>query len=133
MRKILMGAVMLLAAGIVSAQQFTLTFTVKEPFIVGEGSLPAGTYQIRLLDADENTFECAAVSGAPSVMFEADAHEEIPTTTGVTFSKYGDKLVLKNISISGDQGYWIPPYHQEKRSKKGGVKATKVATAATKQ
>jgi hypothetical protein len=133
MRKILMGCVMLLTVGIVSAQQFNLKFTSKAPFAVAGATLPAGTYQITQLDLDDNLFECSAVSGKPSVMFEADPHEVIPTTTGVAFEKYGDTLILKNISIAGDQGYWLPISLPEKRSKKGGVKPTKVSMGAVKQ
>jgi hypothetical protein len=133
MRKILMGCVMLLTVSILSAQDFNLKFTVKTPFAVAGTTLPAGTYTIRLLDDSENTFECSAISGSPSVLFEADAHEVIPTTTSVSFAKYGDKLILKNISIAGDQGYWVPISLPEKRSKKGGTKATPVSTAAAKQ
>jgi hypothetical protein len=134
MKNILMGCVFLMAAGILPAQdQFNLEFTVKTPFAVSGATLPAGTYNIRLVDRDENIFECAGKSGSPSVLFEADPHEIVPTTTGVTFAKYGDKLVLKNISIAGDQGYWIATSIPEKRQKKGGVKPTAVTTAATKK
>jgi hypothetical protein len=40
---------------------------------------------------------------------------------------------LKNMSIAGDQGYWIPISLPEKQSKKGGAKATQVSMEATKQ
>ncbi len=133
MRKILMVCAMLLTVGILSAQQFTLKFTTTTPFVVAGTTLPAGSYTLRLMDGDEGTFECAAVSGSPSVMFEADPHEVVPTATDVTFSKYGDKLIMKNISIAGDQGYWIPMSIPEKNAKKTGVKPTKVSTPAAKQ
>jgi hypothetical protein len=133
MRKILIGCVMLLAVSILSAQDFNLKFTMKTPFAVSGTTLPAGTYTIRLLDDSENTFECSSVSGSPSVLFEADAHEVIPTTTAVSFAKYGDMLILKNISIAGDQGFWVPISLPEKRSKKAGAKATPVSMAAAKQ
>jgi hypothetical protein len=133
MSKILMGCVMSLTVSILSAQQFNVKFTMKTPFAVGGTILPAGSYQIQLLQADENIFECAAISGKPAVMFEADTHEVVPTVTGVTFAKYGDTLILKNMSIAGEQGYWIPISLPEKQSKKGGAKATPVSMEATKQ
>jgi hypothetical protein len=133
MRKILMGSMLLLTMGILSAQQFVIQFTSKAPFSVAGTTLPAGTYVIRPLEGDDGTFECSSVSGTPSVLFEAEPHEVTPTATDVTFVKYGDKLILKNMSIAGDQGYWIPASIQEKQSKKGGAEATKVSTAATKQ
>jgi hypothetical protein len=134
MKRILIGFVMLLlTVAIGSAQNFNLTFTAKTPFAVAGATLPAGNYQIRLVDADQNLLECAATSGTHSVLIEADLHEEVPTTTAVTFAKYGDKLILKNVSISGVAGYFIPISAPEKRAKKGGVKPTSVSIpAATK-
>ena len=64
-----MGCAMSLTAGILSAQQFIIQFTSKTPFAVAGATLAAGTYRIRLSDDDENTFECAAISGKPAVMF----------------------------------------------------------------
>jgi hypothetical protein len=132
MRKILLGCMLLLTAGIVSAQNFAVTFTVKTPFTVASSTLPAGTYSIRLMDDDDYTFECSSASGGHSVMFEADRHEVVPSATEVTFSKYNDKLILKNISIAGDAAYWIPTSVPEKRVKKTGAKPTKVSSTATK-
>jgi hypothetical protein len=132
MRKLLIGSGMFLIASLMGAQEFSVNFTSKTPFVVGEASLPAGTYHIRLMDDNENTFECSTISGSPSVMFEADTHEVIPTVTAVTFAKYGDKLILKNISIAGVQGYWLPISLQEKHSKKAGVKGSPVAMTASK-
>jgi hypothetical protein len=132
MRKVVIGGLILMSMGIISAQDFNLKFTSKTPFSVGNGSLPAGTYQIRPIDEENTTFECAAASGSPSVLFEADALDTTPTKTEVTFRKYGDKLVLKNMSIAGEQVYWIPISLHEKHHKKGRVKPTKVSIPATK-
>ena len=134
MRSILMGgAMLLLTVATVLAQPFNITFTSKTPFSVSSATLPAGSYQIHLVDQDDNLFECAATSGSHSVLFEADMHEEIPTKTDVTFAKYGDKLILKNISINGVAGYFIATSLPEKRAKKGGAKPTNVSVAATKK
>src|ERR1700693_1574863 len=125
MKKLLI-AVFLLTVCSLSAQNFTVTFTSKTPFAVAGATVPAGSYTIRLLDDDSNLFECAATSGSHSVLFEADRHEVVPAATEVTFAKYGDKLVLKNISIAGEAGFWVPISLTEKVSKKGGAKASKV-------
>lgn len=130
MRKVVIG--MLMSIAMMSAQDFSLKFTAKEPFMVGNGTLPAGTYQIRAVDGDSTTFECAGLSGSPAVLFEADASETTPGKSEVTFKKYGDKLVLKSFSIEGDQGYWIPSSLHEKHQKKTKVKPTSVSTVATK-
>jgi hypothetical protein len=132
MRKVVISGLILMSMGIISAQEFNLKFTSKTPFSVGNGSLPAGTYQIRPMDEENSTFECAALSGSPSVLFEADGMDTTPTKTEVTFRKYGDKLVLKNMSIAGEQGYWIPISLHEKHHKKGHVKPTNVSSPATK-
>jgi hypothetical protein len=132
MRKILTGCMMLLfTVAIGSAQPFAVTFTLKTPFSVASSTLPPGTYEIRLLDDSENVFECTDKASGHSVMFEADPHELTPTATEVTFAKYGDKLVLKNISVKGVAGYWIPLSVPEKHSKKSGTQSTKVSTPAT--
>ena len=122
---------MLSTVGMLSAQDnFKFEFITKTAFSVAGATLPAGTYKIRMVDHDENVFECQAKSGAPSVKFEANPHEVTPGTTNVTFAKYGDKVVLKNMSIAGDRGYWIATSIPEKHHKKGGVQPTTVATAA---
>jgi hypothetical protein len=132
MRKLLIGSMILLTVGILSAQDFAVTFTSKTPFAVAGATVPAGSYTIKLLDEDSNLFECSSTSGSHSVMFEADRHEVVPKATEVTFAKYGDKLVLKNISIAGTAGYWVPVSLPEKASKKGGAKPTPVAMTAAK-
>jgi hypothetical protein len=132
MRKVLMACLILMSAGIVSAQDFRLKFIAKTPFAIGNGSLPAGSYEIRSLDMDSNLFECAASSGSPSVLFEADPLETTPTKTDVTFMKYGDKMVLKNMSVEGEQAFWIPVSLPEKHHKKGAVKPSKVSSPAAK-
>jgi hypothetical protein len=133
MKPILVGCLMLLSAGMLSAQaEFNVKFTMKTPFAVAGTTFPAGSYQIRVVDDDANTLECTTESGVPTVMFEADVHEVTPTATEVTFAKYGDKLVLKNVSIAGDKGYFVPLSAPEKKAKKTNPKATKVSVSAAK-
>src|SRR5437879_2941186 len=107
MRKVLMGCLILLTMGIVSAQDFKVNFTSKTPFTVGNANLPPGSYQIRPID-EEGTFECSAASGHPSVIFEAEPMETVPAKTDVTFAKYGDKMLVKSFSVEGVQAYTIP-------------------------
>jgi hypothetical protein len=132
MWKVLMGCLILLTMGIVSAQDFKVNFTSKTPFTVGNANLPPGSYQIRPID-EEGTFECSAASGHPSVLFEAEPLETVPAKTDVAFAKYGDKMLLKNFSVEGVQAYTIPVSLYEKHHKKGGAKPTKVPAPATKQ
>ena len=56
--------------------------------------------------------------------------ENPPKGTGVTFAKYGDKLVLKSFTTGGGQGWAVPISLAEKQVKKSGAKPTKVTTPA---
>jgi len=118
----------LLTVGIASAQ--IINFTMKSPFSIGNASLPAGTYQIHAADQEQIMFECTNESKGTSVMFEADSTDTVPKTTGVTFAKYGDKLILKSFGTAGGQGWSIPISLAEKQVKKPGVKPSKVSTPA---
>jgi hypothetical protein len=129
MKKLLLFACFsLITLGVASAQ--TLSFAVKTPFSVGNASLPAGSYQIRNLDEDLVTFSISNTTSGTGVMFEADAMDTTPTTSGVTFAKYGDKFVLKSFTVAGGQGFWIPISIPEKQAKKTGAKPTKVTMPA---
>ncbi|MGA7413887.1 MAG: hypothetical protein WBW33_25650 [Bryobacteraceae bacterium] len=129
MKKLLMlTCLTLLTVGIASAQ--IINFTMKSPFSVGNANLPAGTYQIHAADSEQVLFECTNESKGTSVMFEVDPSEVIPKTSGVTFAKYNDKLVLKSFSIAGGQSWLIPISLAEKQAKKSGAKPTKVTTPA---
>lgn len=129
MKKLLMFTCLsLLVVGIASAQ--TMTFSIKTPFSVGNATLPAGTYQIQNVGEDLMTFQISNSSTGTGVMFEADAMDNTPTTSAVSFAKYGDKLILKSFTIGGGQGYFVPLSLPEKGAKKGGAKPTKVTTPA---
>lgn len=129
MKKLLMlTCLTLLTVGIASAQ--IINFTVKSPFSIGNANLPAGTYQIHSSDSEQIMFECTNESKGTSVMFEVDPSEVVPKTTGVTFAKYNDKLVLKSFGTAGGQAWTIPISLAEKQVKKSGAKPTKVTTPA---
>jgi hypothetical protein len=120
----------LLTVGIASAQQQLMNFTSKSAFSIGNANLPAGSYQIQATDQDLQTFECTNTSTRTSVMFEADSTDTTPSTSSVTFAKYGDKLVLKSFNAAGSQGFFIPLSIPEKQVKKSGAKPTKMTTPA---
>jgi hypothetical protein len=131
MKKLLMlTCAALLTVGVASAQQQLLSFTVKTPFSIGNANLPAGTYQISTDGSDLMLFECTNESKGTSALFEADATDTTPSTSSVTFAKYGDKLVLKSFNAAGKQGFFIPLSLPEKQAKKTGAKPTKVNAPA---
>lgn len=129
MKKLLMlSCLTLLTVGVASAQ--IINFTMKSPFSVGNANLPAGTYQIQNVGEDLMTFQVSSASSGHGVLFEADSTDTTPTTSAVTFAKYGDKLILKNFTVKGGGGYFIPLSLPEKQAKKSGAKPTKVTTPA---
>jgi hypothetical protein len=119
-----------LTMGIASAQQQLISFTAKTPFSIGNAKLPAGTYQISATDQDLQTFECTNQSTGASMMFEADTSDMAPSTSSVTFAKYGSLLVLKSFGTAGGQGFFIPLSLPEKQAKKTGAKPAKVTQPA---
>lgn len=75
-------------------------------------------------------FECTNESKGTSVLFEVDSQDVTPKETAVTFTKYGDKLILKSFAVA-DTGAWsVPISLVEKQVKKQGVKPIKVTTPA---
>ena len=129
MKRLLMFTCLaLLTLAAASAQ--TLTFSSKAPFSVGNGNLPAGTYQIQPVGEDLMTFQLSSPSTGHAVMFDADSTDTTATTSSVTFAKYGDKLILKSFAMSGTGGFFIPISIPEKMAKKSGTKPTKVTTPA---
>lgn len=127
-RALIQGYLLLMAVACVSAQQ--ITFASVTPFSVGNATLPGGMYFISPIDGN-GTFKCVATSGSPEIYFEADATDQIPSSTGVTFMQYGKTMVLKYFSVSGIQEFFITASLPEKQQKKAGVKPTKVTTKAT--
>lgn len=118
----------LLTVGIASAQ--ILNFTSKAPFSAGNSSFPAGSYQIHAADQEQMIFECTSDVKGHSALFEVDSQDTVPTTTGVTFAKYGDKLILKSFSIAGAGAWLVPISLAEKQAKKTGAKPAKVTMPA---
>jgi hypothetical protein len=133
---IFLTCLVLLTMGIVAAQNpANVNFTIDKPFVVGNATLPAGSYQIRGTD-DQSVLECTAASGSPSVMFEVEPMEPNNpyAKTQVQFVSYGGKQVLKYIETAGSlQGFMSITTAAEKKHKKAaGGKGTKVAVPATK-
>jgi hypothetical protein len=96
-------ALLLLSLGVASAQIVsTLTFTIDSPFVAGNATLPAGSYEIMPTD-QQGLLEIRAVKGAHSAFFEVDPMVSVTPyqQTELTFNSYGDHLVLKDITVQG--------------------------------
>jgi hypothetical protein len=133
MRKLfLLSLLLMLAVCIVSAQDGnTIRFKTTGPFVVDNTTLPAGSYSIRRM-SDDGELELSAAAGQPQVVIEADPLETPAGKANVSFSKYGDKLVLKQIDFPDQMSYWIPMSSLEHKHRKASGKPTKTSVPATK-
>jgi hypothetical protein len=133
MKPLLVASLVLLGLGLASAQVFSdLDFTAPSSFVVGNATLPAGKYVIRLSD-DPSLMEIANESGSISVLFEVEPLDTVMAakSTEIEFNKYGSKLVLKSIRIQGtSSGAMSSTEMAERRHMKLG-KATKVVVPAS--
>jgi hypothetical protein len=129
MKVLITLCLLLLSAGIASAQLSQITFAAATSFSVGNATLPAGMYFIQPTK-DPNTFKCVATSGSPSIYFEADEMDQTPSSTGVTFMQYGKNMVLKQFSVAGIQEFYISASLPEKQQKKTGARGFKVSMQA---
>jgi hypothetical protein len=78
-----------------------VTFTTSFPFTVGNTTMPAGSYTI---NPDVDNPQILDLSGAGgSVLFQVELTEANKTrsTTEVVFKRYGDRYLLKDIWVEG--------------------------------
>ncbi len=129
----LVACLALLVVGVASAQIFSdVAFTSTSPFIVGNATLPAGKYAIRLTD-DTSMLEISNASGSISVLVEVEPIESLMPAkkTAVVFAKYGNKLVLKSVVIQGQaNGALSSTEMAARRQMKAFGKPTKVEVPA---
>ena len=112
-----------------------IEFKVTSSFVAGDAKLPAGTYTIRQDLDSQLEWVISNDSKGFSAFLPTDPLS--PTTTNqkteVTFQKYGNTLVLKEIWIPGlSTGFSVQTSYAEKKAAKAGS-PTKVSVAATKK
>jgi hypothetical protein len=107
------------SAQIDSAIEFTTSF----PFIVGNTTVPAGSYTITPADEDPQILELQG--GHTAVLIQTESADPPQSAhTEIVFNRYGDRYVLKNIWVEGsDVGYVSSTALGERR-------VSKVASAA---
>jgi hypothetical protein len=130
---VLMGLSFVSSAGAQAGN--AIEFKVTSSFVAGEAKLPAGTYTIRQDPDNQLELEISNDAKAYSGFLPTDALS--PTTPNqkneVTFQKYGNTLVLKEVWIAGlSNGFSVQTSYAEKKAAKVGS-PTKVAVAATKK
>jgi len=112
-----------------------IEFKVTSAFVAGDAKLPAGTYTIRQDPDSQLEWVISNDSKGISAFLPTDPLS--PTTpnqkTEVTFQKYGNTLVLKEIWIPGlSNGFSVQTSYAEKKAAKAGS-PTKVSVAAAKK
>jgi hypothetical protein len=114
---------------------FHLTANISFTFYVGNTKLPPGKYTISQFgEADENVFELRSADDKISVLIEGQAiqAESMPAKTQIFFKKYGDKEILYQIFVAGQNlGFEITASAHEKRAAKTGTTPQKHAVEAT--
>jgi len=113
----------------------SIEFKVSSPFVAGNAKLPAGTYTIRQDADDQLEWEISNDTKAISAFLPTDPVSMTSPNqkTEVTFQKYGNTLVLKEIWITGlSNGFSVQSSYAEKKAAKAGS-PTKVPVAANKK
>jgi len=130
---VLLGA---MGAGVADGQISTsIVFEVSSPFVAGEATMPAGSYQITPWSARPQILKLSDAAGTHMVYVATrPSHSQEPAkSTKLVFNKYGDVLVLKKIEVEGQKnGYLTLPTNDEKEVAKVGLPTEQSVNATTK-
>jgi hypothetical protein len=131
---LLMLAVLTVGVRAGSAQITTqMDFKMAQSFVVGNTTLPAGSYVIKPVQGtDQSVIEIASMTGKPAVMVEVELVTPDAAQTGgqLVFNKYKNVLALSQIVPGGgNQAYQLTAGHPEKLAAKT-EKPTKQTVAA---
>jgi hypothetical protein len=111
-----------------------MDFKMSQSFVVGNTTLPAGSYVIRPVQGtDQAVIEITNTNGKPAVMAEVEliTPDAAQTGTHLLFNKYKTVLALSQIFPGGgNQGYLLTAGHPEKLAAKTET-PTKLSVAAT--
>jgi hypothetical protein len=112
-----------------------IEFKAASPFIAGDTRFPAGTYTIRQEPESQMEWEISNDSKGVSAFLLTDPANSPASSqkAEVTFQKYGNTLVLKEIWVPGlASGFSVQSGYAEKKAAKAGS-PTKVSVAAAKK
>jgi hypothetical protein len=98
-RSALVAAGLVIAsAGTASAQlTTTMKFTTTFPFMVGQRSMPAGSYTVTPLGGDHALLELRSGHSAVMMLTEKDSPAAGPRQDEVIFARNGDTYVLREV------------------------------------
>lgn len=114
----------------------TIQANVPFTFVVGDTTLPAGKYDIRVLDGDSaNVLELRSVHGRTSVVFDTENAEtrrdQIVSKGELAFDKIGDTYFLSQIWMAGSaSGSQLVKSRMEKRLEGKGMKSERHSIVA---
>jgi hypothetical protein len=114
----------------------TIQASVPFAFVVGDTTLPAGKYDVRVVDGDTlNVLELQSVKGGISVMVDTvDAQtnrDQILNRGDLVFDKIGDKYFLSQVWMAGSaSGNELIKSRMEKRLEGRGMKSERHSIAA---
>lgn len=138
MKKMLIFAslLLLLSVCVASAQiSSPVIVTMETAFVAGNTTLPAGSYEIRPTD-DPGVVEIQSEKGTPDALIDVEPLDTVTPykQTDVVFNKYGNHMVLKEVTIAGDlTGITTMTSNMEKRHRKAFGKPTRVRHSARKK
>jgi hypothetical protein len=85
----------------------TIYANIPHPFIVGDTTLPAGEYSVRVADdfSNLNVLEIRSREGRMAVLFDTETVQvnRAPNTSELVFEKIGDNYFLSRVFLKGDQ------------------------------
>lgn len=126
--------------GVVANAQIDSSATIRAnvpfTFVVGDTTLPAGKYDMRVLDGDSaNVLELRSVHGHTSVVFDTENAEtrgdQIMSKCELAFNKIGDTYFLSQIWIAGTaSGSQLAESRMEKRLEGRGMKSERHSIVA---
>ena len=95
----LVGGVLVFANRSAQAQLADyITFRTTFPFVIGDATMPAGSYQIRRMELTQSVY---LITGPRSVFLQASATSHPPsidpTKDEVIFQKFGDQFVMSEV------------------------------------
>jgi hypothetical protein len=102
-----LAAVVAAGLGPASAQvvHAPLQFTIDASFHVGRELLPAGSYVVLPVFGDLNLLEIRSLGkgGGAFVQTQEKANHELPSSSEVTFNRYGDGLFLRSVVVQSER------------------------------
>lgn len=114
----------------------TIQANVPFTFVVGDTTLPAGKYDIKVLEGDTaNVLELRSVHGHTSVVFDTESAEtrgdRIVSKNELAFDKVGDTYFLSQIWMAGSaSGSQLAKSRMEKRLEGKGMKSERHSIVA---